>query len=342
MRDPNQVADLWQSPDPLDEASRLLCLETASFPILDAYILPPVLQESRAFAEVMAAAQVTLLTRFGDAAHIIQTPALLRQFLTLPYLALLALVKSPKLTTDAEASVLQLVSSWLGDSVQQLQKLHGVIRYSRLSSTYLSELCDEFRLPQLTRKQLLELMNFCSLPSNQQQTWVKQGYENPAGWYLPQRPTPPQHKSGVRLSLLVTRIDLKRLLAGVLEHTPERMNRTSVPVYAKGFMWKLCLSVQDGELFCLITAWAPASLDTMTPGLLAAHGVLSCIRIQIHADEEVLQLCQFDKFVCRGGHGVQMTGPAGKFKNASQLDWWARFMVYNCVKFTAFARVVKT
>lgn len=142
------VADLWQSSSLMDASSgKLLSPEPSHFPMLAVYALLSGIRESQAFASVVAQAEASLLSIFGNTV-IIQTPVLLKRFMLLPQPVLSALLQSPKLMADAEASVLLLVSSWLeqptGQSCSEAEvlELQSLTRYSRLSRPYVTGLCE--------------------------------------------------------------------------------------------------------------------------------------------------------------------------------------------------------
>lgn len=141
-----QIADTWQANGLLTAtANKLLGMDATLFPLSACFSLPPVLKAATAFASVMAHAEEILLATFGNAQHVITTPALLHSLLSLPLPALFTLLNSPKLETDSEESVLLLVSGWCGEptgqacSAEQIYELHSLIRYSRLSPPYLSK-----------------------------------------------------------------------------------------------------------------------------------------------------------------------------------------------------------
>ncbi|MEW5308221.1 MAG: hypothetical protein WDW38_000196 [Sanguina aurantia] len=167
---PRAVADLSQARGPAHAASKILCnLPPSSFPLTSVYTLPPGLKTSPLFSAVLTAAEESLLATFGNALNIITSPALLQQFNLLPQPAVLALLQSDQLMADTEASVLLLVDSWCTEvddkdcSDDQETELVGSIRYSRLPSPYLTDLCDFLILPDLSGMQLKELWAFRSL-----------------------------------------------------------------------------------------------------------------------------------------------------------------------------------
>lgn len=337
-----QVADLWQATGAAEAASRSLCHKKSVFPIAAAYTLPSVLKASSAFALVMAAAEKALLAAFGYARDIITTFDTLQQFLLLPQPALLALLQSSKLTTDTEDSVLLLVSSWLAEptgkacSVEQIEELHHSIRYGRLSRPYLTEIGDTFHLPQLTRKQLAELWAFCSLASDV--WWSKEKSHNPSAWYLPARPTPNSHETGLSLKLVATKAELKLLLADIGDKASVRA-LSSPPVYADGFLWTLKLQLEEGELWCAVSAHGVASVNPIT-SMDIRHGEIRTISIQLQAYVPVELHPPSDMPIATVGSGSLMTGSDGACPDSAQLGWWEKCMADGCVRLTAITKAV--
>lgn len=168
-----RVADLWQASGPAEAASELMCFMSPSFLIPCAYTLPAGLQVLGVFSEVMAAAEVALLATFGNALGTIRSQALLKEFLSLPQPALLALVRSRDYKTDMEESVPLLLTCWCGQSVgkpcsqEELNALHQPIQYSRLSQPFLSCMFDKLLLPKLSCAQLMGLWEFSTLLSEE-------------------------------------------------------------------------------------------------------------------------------------------------------------------------------
>lgn len=337
------MADGWQAQSLLATTARkLLSLDTSAFPISLAFSLPPALKESTAFAAIMARAEVSLLAMFGNAIDIIRSPTLLQQFLALPQPVLVAWLTSPKLTTDAEESVLLLVSGWCAEpagkacSPEQINELHSLIRYSRLSTPYLSGLCDSLQLPQLTRTELMELWRFRTLYA--ESYWVDQGSSNSPQWYLPQRPTPALHIPGVQLKLEITVSELHSLLADI--STPKKRGASfSSAVYAEGYLWMLRLSIHSGDLWCAISAQGVASVLTVDKGVPSVHALHRAIKIVLGVGEPLV-VCMNEAPVHSTGYGEKLTGQFGQFKEASSKDWWAKFIVNGVVSLTATAKPV--
>lgn len=345
MSNPSQVADLWQAHSPAATASKMLCLRTEHFPVSECYSLPPGSTASTVFSDVMAAAEASLLAEFGDACAIVKSPALAERFLSLPQPAMLALLQSPELKTDAEATVLLLLNSWTEEPAgmaccaEQVDELYAWVRYSRISRPFLAGLCDLGQAPQLKPKQLLELWEFCSLPS--ETMWVTDAQHNPAGWYLPKRPIPPAHESRVQLQLVVTEAALRHLLGRVGDASLVDFVHASEAVYAEGYMWRLEFATDGGNLWCTVNARGVPSLKGMAAGFHLSNGVICTFSLQIDAvvpfeiHESMLWVIHTD------GAGSSFTAPDGEAnsEDPTRIEWWARYIVDGRVSFTAVVEI---
>lgn len=332
-----QVSDLWQAAGPADAASKLLCLNTSSFPITSVYSLPEVLRLSSAFAPVMAAAETSLLAAFDNAPAIIKSPPLLQRFLHLPHSALLALLQSPGLCTDSEESVLLLVSAWReaatgqACSDEQMDTLNSHIRYGRLSRPYLTILCDVLQLPKLKREHITELWAFYTLP--ERFVWSTESALNPVPWYLPARPTPTAHES-CKLQLVVTKAQLKQLLA-LLSVADANLSIKSKAMYADGFVWTLALAVENGKLWCAVAAHGLLSVQDLDTCVDFVHGNICDFNIFLQAADPFQLNSSECMPISSEGAGTCMSGPDGDYKDSAQLTWWEEYIVDGCVRLTA-------
>lgn len=309
--------------------------------------MEPVLQASRAFKSVMAAAEAALLAIFGNTRDIIASPALLKKFLALPQPALLALLQSPTFATDAEASVLLLVSTWIKGSVgvdcsaEDTLALNSEIRYSRLSRPYLTDLCDSLVLPDLTRGELRELWAYTTLPPENQKDWADTDKLNPVQWYLPARPRVTGVNSvAAKLTLDVTEADLRRVLAGIRKKgTAIRL--VSPSVYAEGFMWTLELALDDdGTVWCVVIAKGLLTAVDMTNTIDIDHGVTCFSSIQIMAAEPLQLHLAKRHLVITNGSGPQLGALVGQFKDAAGLEWWTKYIVEGRVRFQGIIKSI--
>lgn len=287
----------------------------------------------------MAAAEVSLLATFGNALDIIKTPALLQQFLSLPQPAVLALLQSPKLTADAEATVILLLSAWVGEAgqtvacpVEQVEELRLCIRYSRLSLPYLTDLCDQLTLTDLTRKQLMELWAFQALSTEDH--WASCSPQNPERWYLPRRPLPGRSQASIKLKLAVSRSQLEGLLAGIGK-SEVNLSQASDFVYSEGFLWGLELAVDSGVLWCTVNVTGVHSVQTMAPGLVLDHGVACVYSLSIDGPEPMLLTNKRRSLVSTAGSGSSIEGHVESFRGSDKVDWWEKYLVNGSVFFSA-------
>lgn len=345
-----QVADRWQATLALTAISAILCkLEPDLFPIAEAYSL---LQTSAVFAEVKAHAATSLLSVFGNATAVAISQPLLGRFLSLPYTAMHALLQSEELVSDAEATVLLLLSEWCAARTKQakalserkLQRLNGCIRYSRLSMPYLTELCETLHTPSLTVKQRMELLYFKSFPEVGQTSITElEIMSNPEGWYLPPRTSPTEDSKGMLDMVLKVPADhVYRLLRaikvmkdrGIPAHT-----LSSTPVYAKGFWWALELSGISEHLWCGITAHAKSSLLAASATREVAHGVMCdySIRLLGRTDEEnFLHTDRTSRPVGSDGIGAAMDAEDEELEcGPLEPKWWERFVVDGIISIVA-------
>lgn len=341
---PLQVADLWQAELPAQAASDILCLRTTTFPFSEVYNLPPVLKSSAAYSAVMAEAEASLVAVFGNAPEIILSPELLNHFLTLPHPALLALIQSDEFKTDAEESVLLLVSSWCDEpvgeacSIEQIRELNSFIRYGDLSRPYLTDLCDVHmtRLPQLTREQLLELWAFPN--SADEDNWDRFESINPPEWYAGGRSSATASERHAVVKLFVTVPQLRGLLAAVGDAESD-MSIQSTNVYAQGFLWMLELQIIAGALWTAISAFGVSDVHDLSLGMNLKHGVRCVSEICLERPAGSLALFRSDcKLVTTRGNGSMLTGPAGEFPGASLFEWWEGYVVDGCVRLIADIR----
>lgn len=313
------------------------------------YTLPAVLQTSRAFTAVMAAAEIALVTIFSNTRDIIASPALLKRFLELPQPALLALLRSSKFATDAEASVLLLVSTWStydgndGCSEEGVTALNNEIRYSRLSRPYLTDLCDCLSLHDLTRTELRELWAYSSLSAENRKDWTKHPKLNPVQWYLPARPRVTSVNAvAAKLMLDVTEANLKHLLSrnGI---EGDEISFQTPAVHAEGFVWTLELSIDTtGAFWCAVYVKALYDAQDITAEgqVDVDHGVACFSSIHIMGQEPLQLYLAKRSLVTSTGSGRRLGGKVGTFKDAAALEWWTKYIVNGRVRFIATIKSV--
>lgn len=280
---------------------------------------------------------------FCDARAIATTPALLGSFLSFPHHAVLSLLNSDTMLTDAEATVLLLLSEWChGDrgkacTKEELQELNACIRYSRLSMPYLTELCTHLHTPLLTLEERMELLHFDSLSEYLQGAILQNGsHINPSGWYLPRRKSQGDaHTDGVTLTLKVPQADLYALLQAIKDNpscSPFLQEISSKAVYAQGFWWMLQLArSHESGLWCGIVATGVSSLLTQDANMPLHLGISSNHSMKlvgkVAAQDtmfSVMQAC----LVNSNGTGNEYFSPGdGDNSQVLEREWWEPYVV---------------
>ncbi|KXZ40958.1 hypothetical protein GPECTOR_1140g412 [Gonium pectorale] len=112
-------------------------------PVLELYacerLWPEAVEEPR-FASVLEAAKPLLVSHFGDTLAALNRPVLREQLLTLPAVALEALLESDDSGTDTEDSIMLLLATWMHEN------------RGRTDSAARERLCRLVRLVQLSRQ----------------------------------------------------------------------------------------------------------------------------------------------------------------------------------------------
>lgn len=336
-----QVADRWQASPTLSKISSVLCkLQPGHFPVDAVYALPLGLQSSPAFASVKEHAESALLSVFGDALTVATSPTLIGRFVYLPYPAVLVILQSNTLVTDAEATVLLLLKDWCyGDPGQacthdELQQLHSHIRYSRLSAPFLTELCDDLVISPLTNKQSMELVYFRMLSVRAQKASMSLKFlDNPEGWYLPPRAsTTNSSVTPIILTLRMSESHLHKLLyaAFVQEDTVEVCAEiASERTYAHGFWWVLQICCQSEGIWCAIKVCAAVSFldstdERQTFGITCDYSIRICgetpaFDMMLDAGEE--------EPVDSVGSGVFVEDENGLPSGPKEIKWWKPHVV---------------
>lgn len=219
--------------------------------------IPLSLMNNTDFKPVLAAALSKLLQFFGDVPTIVASPTLTAQLLQLPHIAILALLGSDLLTTDCEDSVLMLLSWWLeGDKgtervtdPEHMTELKQLVRYSRLSPTYLAQTASTVPRLSPSLAQLLDLTQFRSFTTTQC-TMYSQKLKSacPASWFKPQRPLS-AGKGGntVTVDLLISTAQLSKHLplAQKLEEAGPVPPRLSAAIDFRGL--SICLAFDSSK-----------------------------------------------------------------------------------------------
>lgn len=342
------MADRWQAPLALTAISSVLCnLQPDLFPIGAAYTL---LQNSAAFAPVKARASTSLLSIFGDATAVATSPPLLGHFLSLPHSAVLVLLQSDRLVTDAEATVLLLLSEWCDGaqgracSEKQLQKLNRHIRYSRLSKHYLTDLFEGLHTPSLTTKQRMELLHFQSFPEDGQRLLDQlDSLNNPAGWYLPSRTSASEGgEATLRVTMNIPEAEVYRFVSAIKAMKnggPPPQAISSTPLYAQGFWWTLQLSGVDGDPWCGLKVHGMSSLLSGSLRQELQHGVMCDFRIFLVGRTSEHDMPHFAKTMCpvgSEGMGADIDEVDEKLQcGPLEARWWRQFVVDGCIRIVA-------
>ncbi|KXZ51804.1 hypothetical protein GPECTOR_11g246 [Gonium pectorale] len=120
--------------------------------------------EEPGFAAVLASAKRQLVTLFGDAPLVLNSPVLLSQLSELPAEALEALLESDDFGTDSEDTVLLLLAEWMA------------VNHDRTDATARKRLCQQVRLLQLGRAYLGSVLPALAA------AW-SQSSASPGGWF---------------------------------------------------------------------------------------------------------------------------------------------------------------
>lgn len=318
--------------------------------------VPSSLLISSGFKLVQKTASTRLVQLLSDIPTILDSAVLTDNVLRLPFPALLDLLSSDLLTSNSEDSVLMLVSWWLEDAMraqrgcdaQQLLQLQGVIRYSRLSSTYMAQaLCF---LPRFcpTAAQINELNQFQKYSPNQRVMFCKNMKTVcPAGWYKPQRPlsTSRDHET-VSLTLFVTTAQLRVYLAEVkmYEEGGRTPRQLSTAVLFKGFSIHLALGCQKkqdtvgvdkGYVYVYVRARLPKinSMVDLHPGFPGSFTLSIDSNVP---GSPLYTLSASSRFMGRGYGWTDFAKNASQLPgNSSDLAWWDSFIIDGHVRFTA-------
>lgn len=306
----------------------------------------------------MLHATKSLFFVFGNAKAVATNPQLLRKFLCLPHEAVYELLQSNSLAADAEATVLLLLSDWCNSkmgtacSVEQKIQLNKCIRYSRLSTPFLTEVCQILDFPRLATDERMELMYYRSLPPHAQLMSGRAGsLQNPDGWYLPARQTRLLPiESGIHFTLKVSEAELCRFLKATRlnqaagqesSHQARKLPRfDSTPVYSHGFWWQLSLSAMNGLPWCGFIARGESSLLHVDSWVRFQHGIMcrSSALITGKAGTASARLdLQIPHPVNSNGMGclVANARPSETTLSPKELQWWEPFLVVGFVNIHA-------
>lgn len=345
----SQVADRWQAPLALTALSSVLFkLKPDLFPTAAVYSL---LQTSDAFTDIKAHASSCLLSVYGDAVAVATSHALVTSFLLLPHAAVLELLSSEALVTDAEATVLLLLSEWCyaesngACSEEDVRSLNECIRYSRLSPPYLTELCESLATPCLSKMERMELLHFRMLPPCAQSSCLHMNaLSNPSGWYAPYRRSrggPALHV--LIMTLAVEAVEVYKLLKAIKEIPQGDKAHIVRPLstaraYSHGFLWTLELAsrANGAGVWCGIKAVGVESLLDVSDQVWFDHCVVcsQCLRIVGQADVPlILNETRPSSPVNSKGLGQIVNIREGAPEAPLDMQWWQPYVVDGVITF---------
>lgn len=347
---PPQVADRWQAPQALAAIGTELCsLQPTVFPTSAVYDLPLGLHSTPSFAKVFLQAELSLLAVFGDTTAVATCRTLVGSFVSLPRAAVLALLQSQALVTDAEATVLLLLSEWCdGDrgkacSETELLELNGFIRYSCVSTTYLTDLYKTLHTPPLTLGQRMELLHIRSLPQPSRDLNSKYNMQdNPTGWYLGERGTlGGARQANFSITLKIAEAELHQLVratklraeGGSLQGNE---NLSSTRVYAHGFWWVVSFSGTTGAPWCGFQVRGVSSLLITNAGAIVKHGIMCDYTLTIRRDlTELVHDSGMALPITSRGIGCEFSAREGETLGPLDVQWWEPYIVEGYLTVTA-------
>lgn len=309
----------WRSGLVGRECIRQLCALTATFPVTDVFSLQPDIQKLPAMDGVMKAAKRQLVAKYGNTLATVTSPALLHSFLALPRCAVLILLKSKRLVTDSEVTVLLLLDAWLETGYCPpgvITELISAVRYSRLPSTYLTELL-ETRSAAPTISKLLEVVHF-------KQTGWHQIRHYSTDWYKRSRGSQPlDGKPEVELRHVVRTEDLFRMLelSG---------SCSSKLVYAAGFLWGIQFSVVEDRVWYGIVVKGVSSLTDLQEGIVFSNAISCCYKLGI--GETNMEIATTQHVFMNSSNGYIL--PEGT-DGGGHPAWWADYIEDGAVTFLA-------
>lgn len=345
-----QVADRWDVSSCIKACKEaLFALADSRFPINAVFLLPATFCLSPAIDELLTEAKVHLLNIFGNAPAVLRSKSKLQRLQRLPASAMLALLSSDALTTDAEASVLLLLRSWhesnqLECSKEQLFTLKKAVRYSWLARAYICNMLPLMPGFGVTLQQASELwMKVESRGMYEDWEWECFSRACPKSWFLPERQAPPRSRPDrtMTLQLKVPQSDLLQHVAAVAkmrdgDAPPPTLS--SAPMYGFGYDWILELvspSIRD-----LLTV----QLRVVKPfsgiaGVLTVECSVKLLCPHANSDEEVMhkvmvtsagtmwaKLCSNTEEVLGGDSGL---GPWAKLLIDGFLCFDAEIAIYS-------------
>lgn len=246
----SQVAVRWSVSTCIEACIKALC---GCKPTLDLLMVYPAWPDTR-FNNLVYDATQQFLGEFLDAPSVMYKASCLKRLTALPQAAMLALLTSDFLKTDAEATVLLLLKAWHDAnrgscSSLQLQALKTGVRYSRLSPAYICGVLPHLPDFSLTPEQTRELWLSTTVGRGDARRLKELAGTCPKGWYLPTRYA---SEPCMTVSLTVNESDLTRHVAAVMKMRGRGKGKApaeirSKKVFGYGYEWTLSLTSATSE-----------------------------------------------------------------------------------------------
>ncbi|KXZ53984.1 hypothetical protein GPECTOR_6g904 [Gonium pectorale] len=264
-------------------------------PVLELYacerLWPEAVEEPR-FASVLEAAKPLLVSHFGDTLAALNRPVLREQLLTLPAVALEALLESDDFGTDTEDSVMLLLATWMREN------------RGRTDSAARERLCRLVRLVQLSRQYATFVLPLLAAD------FASSCKVNNPGWFSTSCANAALISAYVAAASRYERAEMLEDIADVSKQSPwfsTRARRRCIPEAGLDFRWSLDKEKlrevldklqPDGEVF------VPCPVDTAS-GHIMARGFrftpeLCCARGE---DSSIYLSCQLpEAYLLPGSH----------------------------------------
>lgn len=287
-----------------------------------------------------------LLWEFREVTSITDCPLYrTQQWLRLPYAAVLAILTSDKIFTDSEDTVLMLLSWWLEEhegkkctASEELSKLQGAIRYSRLSAAYLTQAVPHLSRLCVGEKYMLELLEVQSWEAKSAAPFPEQLLQDlslPAGWLKPARQSNSSLKCYLNLDIYEADLRAKFKNASTRKTRGPMVADFTTSATVRGFRVTLRLGFgQPGKLVCALDMHAQLprwdTLMDMWPGV--PYEVMVSL-VDPNRDEQL-------KLQKRGlvlGHVAWTLNELAPNHSGDpfELAWWDPFLTRGRVRLTA-------
>lgn len=314
----------------------MLALSDFKFPISTVFSLSSTFCPSLAISELLAEAGIRLLNLFGDAPSVMRHPAKLKKLKRLPQSAMLALLLSDKLTTDAEATVLQLLLAWYtcnksSCDEDELEELKAGVRYSRLTPAYLCGMLP--LLPEPEFAVTIEEANHLRLDASFRGEFEAEERQRlngpcPKGWFLAERPFLGSSSADnfIKVRLKIPQNELLLHVAAVSKMrgggtAPEGI--LSPRVYGCGYDWRISLVSRDVDQALGVQLHVMLPSDDKTGYVVAHCTIKMMLPHETHArpHEQVMVSNNLQTWLDMFGVAEQVLG------GDSSLGPWAKYLI---------------